>query len=456
MFDWLYDAQRIKTENEAIFLKKTTVKLEWFLLNEIIMREDFGRVFKRLEDIYTTSPEMKIGFQKRELDKIFSDIHRTWCSFLPLIWKKGFPWIMALNLPKSIKFLNIKIDKICADFITLQILVLVEDQINVDFNKIVSSYHYPEEIEQYNIPWKWSGYSIIDCQRRKRQDVRNFLDNLKKESLIFLESMIWLWEFFKMQNDDWFDSFPIINIFSYLWDKEELIGNRGYLDVVGFSYNPVDTYKYEDKYLLSLHDAFIYDSDEVVLSLLIDQSKFKNYGIDFSPYGALDDFNFYMISLYEWLYVIQTSIDKIVNSILNASDNFDFISVKKEELIRLLIIFDRLKNVVAHMRIRSAIFERIEKIGELESSLEKMYLNMSKHFMETQDPIIKHTKENINSLFDLQNTKINIKSQRVTWRLTVVIFLLTVVQVLLLEYNQDKHVYSFVWDGLRSVLSAIF
>jgi len=59
---------------------------------------------------------------------------------------------MALNLPKSIKFLNIKIDKICADFITLQILVLVEDQINVDFNKIVSSYHYPEEIEQYNIP----------------------------------------------------------------------------------------------------------------------------------------------------------------------------------------------------------------------------------------------------------------------------------------------------------------
>lgn len=41
------------------------------------MREDFGRVFKRLEDIYATSPEMKIGFQKRELDKIFSDIHRT-------------------------------------------------------------------------------------------------------------------------------------------------------------------------------------------------------------------------------------------------------------------------------------------------------------------------------------------------------------------------------------------
>ena len=259
-----------------------------------------------------------------------------------------------------------------------------------------------------------------------------------------------------MQNDDWFDSFPIINIFSYLWDKEEMISNRGYLDVIGFTYNPVDTYKYEDKYLLSLHDAFIYDSDEVVFSLLIDQSKFKNYGVDFSPYWALDDFNFYMISLYEWLYVIQTSIDKIVNSILSASDNFDFISVKKEELIRLFIIFDRLKNVVSHMRIRSAIFERIEKIWDLEPSLEKMYLNMSKHFMETQDPIIKHTKENINSLFDLQNSKINIKSQRVTWRFTIVIFVLTVVQVLLLEYDQGKHVYSFVWDGVRYLLSAIF
>ena len=81
---------------------------------------------------------------------------------------------------------------------------------------------------------------------------------------------------------------------------------------------------------------------------------------------------------------------------------------------------------------------------------------MSKHFMETQDPIIKHTKENINSLFDLQNSKINIKSQRVTWRFTIVIFVLTVVQVLLLEYDQGKHVYSFVWDGVRYLLSAIF
>ena len=456
MIDWFYNWERIQKENEAVFLKKTTVRLEWFLLNEIILREDFGRVYNCLEEIYATNPEMIIGFRKRDLDKIFSDIHRTWGSFLPLIGKKSFPWVMAMNLPKSIKFLKIKIDKICSDFITLQILVLVEDEVNDDFNKIVSSYHYPEKIEHYNIPWKWSGYSLIDCQRRKRKDVRNFLDNLKKESLIFLESIIWLWEFFKMQNDDWFDNFPIINIFSYLWDKEELISNRGYLDVIGFTYNPVDTYKYEDKYLLSLHDAFIYDSDEVVFSLLIDQSKFKNYGVDFSPYWALDDFNFYMISLYEWLYVIQTSIDKIVNSILSASDNFDFISVKKEELIRLFIIFDRLKNVVSHMRIRSAIFERIEKIWDLEPSLEKMYLNMSKHFMETQDPIIKHTKENINSLFDLQNSKINIKSQRVTWRFTIVIFVLTVVQVLLLEYDQGKHVYSFVWDGVRYLLSAIF
>ena len=57
-----------------------------------------------------------------------------------------------MNLPKSIKFLKIKIDKICSDFITLQILVLVEDEVNDDFNKIVSSYHYPEKIEHYNIP----------------------------------------------------------------------------------------------------------------------------------------------------------------------------------------------------------------------------------------------------------------------------------------------------------------
>mgnify|MGYP000417345036 FL=1 len=85
-----------------------------------------------------------------------------------------------------------------------------------------------------------------------------------------------------------------------------------------------------------------------------------------------------------------------------------------------------------------------------------MYLDMSKLFMETQDPIIKHTKENINSLFDLQNTKINIKSQRVTWRFTIVIFVLTVVQVLLLEYDQGKHVYSFVWDSVRYLLSSIF
>lgn len=456
MIDWFYDSQRIQKENEAIFLKKTAVKLEWFLLSEIIMREDFNRFFNHLEEIYATNPEMKIGFQKRNLDKIFNDIHSAWGSFLPLIWKDRFSWVMGMNLPKSIKFLKIKIDKICADFVTLQILVLVEEQINEDFNKIVSSYHYPEKIENYNIPWRWSSFSIIDCQRRKKLDVRNFLDNLKKESLIYLESIIWLWEFFKIQNDDWFDNFPIINIFSYLGDKEELIGNRGYLDVVGFSYNPVDTYKHEDRYLLSLHDAFIYDSDEVVLSLLIDQSKFKNYGIDFSPYGALDDFNFYLISLYEWLYIIQTSIDEIVNSILNASDNFDFISVKKEELIRLLIIFDRLKSVITHMRIRSAIFERIEKIGDLESNLEKMYLDMSKNFMETQDPVIKHTKENINSLFDLKNTQTNIASQNATWYFTIAIFVLTVVQVLLLEYDQDKHVYSLVWDGIRSVLSAIF
>ena len=108
------------------------------------------------------------------------------------------------------------------------------------------------------------------------------------------------------------------------------------------------------------------------------------------------------------------------------------------------------------MRIRSAIFERIEKIGDLESNLEKMYLDMSKNFMETQDPVIKHTKENINSLFDLKNTQTNIASQNATWYFTIAIFVLTVVQVLLLEYDQDKHVYSLVWEGIRSVLSAIF
>ena len=67
----------IQKENEAVFLKRTTVKLEGFLLSEIIMREDFGRVYKCLEEIYATNPEMRIGFRKRDLDKIFSDIHRT-------------------------------------------------------------------------------------------------------------------------------------------------------------------------------------------------------------------------------------------------------------------------------------------------------------------------------------------------------------------------------------------
>lgn len=456
MFDWHYDPAKIQKENEAVFLKKTAVVFEWFLLSEIISREDFSKFLISIEDIYSTDPALKMSLEKRSLNKMLSDINYRWCTFLPLIGKKRFSWVMGMDLPKSIKFIKIKIDKICADFVTLQILVLLDNEVDVDFNKIMMSYHYPELIEHYNIPWTWSSYSIIDCQRRKRQDVKKFIDNLKRESLIYIESVLWLWEFFKMKNDDWFNSFPVLNIFSFLWDKEELTSNRDYLNVIGFSYNRVDTYKHEDEYLLSIWDLFFRDSWETFFTLLIDWGKFKNYKIDFSPYGALDDFNFYIISIYQWLKSIQRDIDQITNSITSSSGNFEFILSRKIELIKLFIIFDRLKSVMMKFKLRSWIFERIEKIGTTESGFENLYLESIKGFIETQNPVIQHTQDNINSLFDLKNTQLNIKSQTIMWWLTVAMLILAVVQVLLLEYDQNKHVYSWLWKSIWSLFSAIF
>lgn len=428
------DSKRIKNENNKFKLDKTELFFDWIFVSDIILRKDFINLEKQLDKFFSINSFTYQNYQNRNINKFFSDNNYRWKVFLPMISSKEHSLNLNKKLPENVDFIEIQFEKVCSDFISIDIIFYFNDIITNNLNKIFVDTHKPEIIENFNNS-KWQSYNILSVRDIKRREVNNFITNIKKSCLIFILEHIDLWELYKINNNDWFNNLPSLNIFSFKSEWNKLLDNRNILDLINFHYNDIETFIYEDKYYLYW--------EEKEYTLLIDWNKFKNFKVDFSPYWILLDFKFFYISLFEFLIHLDLKIDEISSNILNNINNLKKISLEKQKLIDNIIIFDRLWLIINWLKSYEWEFKRLKRVDKYENNFDKIYLEAIKNFISKKSILISRTSLNINSLFELKNTTENMNLQNKILILTIMMIILVVLQVLFIEYEEGYYIYNF-------------
>lgn len=430
------EPNKVNKENSKFLLDKTELFFDWIFLNDIILRKDFSRLEEQLDKFYSINSFTFNDYKNRNLSNFLNDNNHRWKIFLPMISSKEHSFHKNKDLPEDIDFIQINLEKVCLDYISIDIIFYFNEEVNTNFNNELIKIHQPEIVESINDS-KLQFCNIFSVKDIKKREIKKFTDSLRKESLVFILKYIDLWELYFLNDKDYFDNLPYINIFSFKSDNNEILENRDLLDIINFSYNDIETFIYEDKYYLYW--------ENISYTLLIDWNKFKDFKVDFSSYWILLDFNLSYISILEYFINLDLEIDKISHNILKNIKDFKKISIEKQKLIDKTIIFDRLTWIIELLKFDTTEFIRIKKFEKYENNFDKINIDVIKTFISKKSLLINKTILNINSLFELKNTTENMNLQTKVFWLTISMFLLVLIQVLLIKI-EEKYIYDFIFN----------
>lgn len=441
------DSNKVNKENSKFILKKTELFFDGIFLNDIILKKDFSRLEEQLDKFYSINSFTYNDYKNRNIKKILDDNNYRWKVFLPMISSKDHSFHKNKELPEDIDFIQINLGKVCLDYISIDIIFYFNEKVNISFNNEFKKIHKPEIIESINDS-KLQLCNIFSVKDIKKREIKKFIDSLRKESLIFILKYLDLWELYFLNDKDYFNNLPSLNIFSFKWEKQEILENRDLLDVINFSYNDIQTFIYDDKYYLYWENKNY--------TLLINWDKFENFKIDFSPYWILLDFNLSYISILEYFISLDLKIDKISHNILNNISDFKKISVEKQKLIDKTIIFDRLSWVFEWLLLDNTDFIRLITLEKCDNNFDKINIEIIKNFILKKSLLINKTILNINSLFELKNTTENMKLQNsmkfwtiIMTFLTVFMFIFVFIQLLLIKVDDNNYFYNFIVNFLN-------
>lgn len=434
--EYYLQPEKVSKENNKFLLNKTELFFDGIFLNDIILRKEFSRLEKQLENFYSINSYTYDNYKNRDISNFLNDNNHRWKQFLPIISSKNHSFHKNENLPKDIDFIQINLEKVCVDYVSIDIIFYFNEEVNTHFNNELRKVHQPEVVENVNES-KLQSCSIFSVKDIKKRETKKITDTLRKQCLIFISKYIDLWELYFSNKKNYFDNLPCLNIFSFQSsDKNELLENRDLLDVINFSYNDFETFIFEDKYYLYWKNRNY--------TLLIDWSKFQNFKVDFSPYWILLDFNLSYISILEYFISLDLKIDKISNNILSSIKDFKKISVEKHKLIDKTIIFDRLSWIFGGLRLDTTEFIRGKKVEKYEKNFDKISIELIQNFISKKSLLINKTVLNVNSLFELESTNQNISLQKKMKLYTFWMFIFVIIQVFFIKYNDTDTIWDFI------------
>lgn len=419
--------ERIKTENESIFIEWVDISFDGIVISEIFTREKFELLYKRLEKIYTKTPASKLDFERREINNLFNKKYTKASIYLQSLRKKyWFPWVVEFPLSKWIREIMINLHKISHDFIVIEFFIFVEENISSDLRKVMMNYHYPTFEENYNTPWYWSSHSIFSVEHTKKLEVDEYIESIKKEWMLNIIELLSLWEIFNRNWDEWHSSYKYLSIFSSKEYITQIMSNRRFLNTLGYTWiKDITTFNILDSYHLSE------DNDKYVL--LIDWSKFSNYKVDFSSFSILLDLNFYLVEIYTWVTFIWNEADKII---------FDITTRKNINELKKYFYF--LKMLI--QKLNFSFYKKDSKNSS--KTFQESYINSISTICQKNKEFIDDIESTIDWLFAIELETTNSRLQNTMKWLTLITAILAIIQIMLIEVWDKKYLYESILDKL--------
>jgi hypothetical protein len=438
----------VRQQNERCFLKdKQQVKYHSFILLEIIPLEKINQLFDGLDSLYLEVSQSESG--RLNYRKILSDSHsklfQTNTLYLPYIATlrlkgKIFPTCAFHDLGDNIQHMYISIYHILPSTAVLQIHVYLEDEISKKINGIIYEYH-TEKQETIETP-KGGYIEIYSPENQKKSEIYHLKQSLHGEAVNFLKKYFSGY-FFELTNNDT-SIVPSIDLFSLeLPNKDDEVinwwrENRGFLRCLDTFYDSYTWLKYENYMFTSQKNDYSMYDNYLILANRTNGLDHLYPDVDTAIEENLNFCCFDLLAIDRLVKLQESNVGKfnltVSQEIDNIrSNNFNKAIEGRKEILRTIFSFERFVAEFAGYWLRPDRF-KFEPLFDTKESGKQMDLfkglheNINTRIKEINALISLFAREHENVL-NLKNLEFNKKMQdKVLW-LTILILILTIIQI---------------------------
>ncbi len=441
--------EHVKNWNERTFLENNQkIKYHSFTLLELFTLEQFEMLNNGLDRLFSENPRLNRKNNYRELlskrNKLYSwsSVHLPYASTERLKGKVLGDHAFH-NLGNNIQYLDFHLYKIMPSVVVLQIKVYLEDKVSEDVNKIIYQYFDEEKVE-HKSP-KNSYTSIIHPEAIKRREIKKIQDKVKDEAISFLKRFFS--GFFMNFYGEVKSIVPTIHLFSLSYEKDQKkihnwqLKNSGFIHVLGASNAPWNNYIFE-RYLFSEESDRDKDFENYVI--------FANRSLPFDDmYSSLDEdieerigyCSFDILALLRYVQVQEQLVGKInnlvskeVNEINN--NNFGNAITSRKDILKHVFAFQRFETEFNHYNMGSdrflfmSVFDPHRPNEKNNNMLKGTKKGVEKRIKDINNLINGFTRQ-YETIIDLKNVEYSKKMQDIVFWLTILIIVLTVVQIII-------------------------
>lgn len=436
----------IKNSNESSFLpNKEKVKFHSIIILELFNFEDFPNLIKGLKELYDELNKSEIILFKdidySRIEDIIKDlknpVESTWRWYnLPPIFNStsSSPFGVTYDLGINIDRIGIGLYKISSSLVTMQINVKLKSTISDNLNKIIyKKYEEDEVISRYPDGRRKSMTLPVGLKSR---EINDFRLKLKMEIIDFLSSFF-KGQLFKLCGND-YSIVPSIDLYSlnYPENIEDILkwGEEvhGFLDCFGISVNEFSSFKYNENLLCEEH-KFKYPNYIILINRrLLNRS-------DEETINLFDYKSFVILALHRLTYIhnnilgelnatISNEIQNLEkNELIDVLENRKIISQKIYDFQRFKIEFELLKaEYILDLPFVSMAANKKDRYFLFDYIIEQL----KKHTIDI-DNAINTLNQHSDLTLNLTNIDYSRKNQILTNRLTWIVVVLTILQVVL-------------------------
>ena len=439
-----------REDNERCFLKdKQQIKYHSFILLELIPLEKKDQLFDGLDKLYSDVTEYcSLGLEYRKtFSNCQSKLFQKYTSHLPPIvnlklkGKRAFISSAFHDLGDNIQTIDISISKALPSTIILQINICLNDEVSQTINDIIYKYHTTKE-ESIKLQ---NGFftKFFSPGMLKESEIYSYRCLLHEEAVIFFRKYFTGFFFNLVETSP--SIIPSIDVFSFDYpnEDEEIMkwghNNYGFLRCFNTFFGPYRCYRYEN-YLLTIVSNDLDEYTNYIVFANRKESVDSSYhNVDSAIILKINDCDFDLIAIDRLVKQQENHVGKL-NLLITQEleylqhDNFERVINSQKEVIQTLFSFERFS-----IEYTEQWFSPIDcefKCLIIKEELDKQ----TELFHDIKNSIDFRIKkiDILNSLFsrehekilNLKNLEFNKKMQNLVYYLTIVVIILTIIQVL--------------------------
>ena len=441
----------VRQENERCFLKdKQKLKYHSFILLELVPLEKIEQLIFGLDKLYVNATL----FQKSRLNykKFLSDCNSKLFQRFTL----NLPFIVTLDLKgevladcifydlgNKIQRIHISIYKVMPSNVILQFQVCLNSKISEKINDIIYKYH-EEIIESVEAP-KGGFIRVYGPRIKKETEIYQLRKDLHKEAVDFLNNYFKGY-FFELSKEN-ISAVPSIDLFSLDYPVKENdilnwgIENRAFFSCFSTSITPWESFKYENYLFCIESKRDVEFNNYMILANRKTSSENMYPDVDSAIVLKLNFCSFDLIAIERWVRIQENVVGKLSSTVLEEISKIQKNKFGKAIETRKNI----LKNVFSFKRFgvgskwNSVFFDRFTFMSLKDKKNPKRQIDLFKNLKERIDTRIKETSNLIDvftkqyeTILNLKNLEFSKNMQTSVRTLTIVIIVLSIIQITIL------------------------